>query len=773
MTATAPSRSPLPLPDADRALLPFLPLLYVAWADGNLESGEIKLAQSKLGVIPGMTVEQRTTLERWLDPAAPPSATDLQNLLALIRRLARERRSSAQHSLAALGQDLAGEDHGPAVAQALAELESAIGVVGREASRGLLAIDLPPEPVSKKTAAFDVAALTAWFDRDYPEVRAKIRQRLREPIFRYRYGLSKEDYREVVFDWVKELARDGYGAIGFPKQYGGGGDMGAFIGAFETLALHDHSLVIKYGVQFGLFGGSIFQLGTARHHAKYLKDVGTAALPGCFAMTELGHGSNVRDLKTLARYDQAKGEFVIHTPDDGARKEWIGGAARHARMATVFTQLEVDGKGYGVHAILVPIRDAAGKPMPGVRIADCGEKEGLNGVDNGRLWFDNVRVPRENLLNRFADVTERGEYVSPIASPSRRFFTMLGTLVAGRVSLGCAAHSAAKTALTVAIRYGEARRQFGPDGAPEMRVLDYRTHQLRLFPALATTYAIDAAMKLLVQRYVKRTDDDREVETLAAALKAFSSWHTIEVLQLARECCGGQGILTLNRIGPLRADLDVYTTFEGDNTVLMQLVAKGLLTAYKQQFGELKFSGVLKFLGKGAANALVSLDPITPRLTEQAHLRDPEFHRAAFRYREDRLLASAVRRLKQGLDAGKDSFDALNDVQDHLVTLAEAHAERVVLEAFTEARKGVKDAGVRSQLDRMATLYAVSRLVRHDGWYLACGYFEGNKARALRVLQGVLCTEVRPHAVALVDAFGIPDEVLAAPIAFSPLPPSL
>jgi acyl-CoA oxidase len=575
-----------------------------------------------------------------------------------------------------------------------------------------------------------------------------------------------------VFDWVRLLAKDGYGALGFPRKFGGGEDLGAFIATFDTLALHDFSLVVKFGVQFGLFGGSIFQLGTERHHARYLKEIGTAALPGCFAMSELGHGSNVRDVRTVARYDRDAGEFVIHTPDDGARKEWIGGAARHARLATVFCQLEVDGQEFGVHAILVPIRDAGGRPMPGVRIADCGEKEGLNGVDNGRLWFDQVRVPRENLLNRFADVTADGKYVSPIASPSRRFFTMLGTLVAGRVSVGSAAHSAAKTALTVAIRYGARRRQFGPEGAAEVPLLDYRTHQLRLLPALATTYAIDAALKELVARYVRRTDDDREVETLAAALKAFSSWHAIETIQAARECCGGQGFLTVNRIAPLRADLDVFTTFEGDNTVLMQLVAKGLLTAYRHQFGELKLAGALRYLGRGAAQALATLDPVTPRLTDARHLRDPKFHRTAFRYREERLLASAARRLKRRLDEGRDSFDALNEVQDHLVTLAAAHAERVALEAFADARAGIADAGVRAQLDRLGTLYAVSRLVRHEGWYLSCGYFEGGKARALRALEAELCAEVRPHAVALVDGFGIPDEVLAAPIAFTALPAS-
>src|SRR5438046_1850972 len=214
-------------------------------------------------------------------------------------------------------------------------------------------------------------------------------------------------------------------------------------------------------------------------------------------------------------------------------------AARDGRMAAVFAQLVTGGQGRGVHVFLVPIRDERGRACPGVRIEDCGEKGGLNGVDNGRLWFDQVRVPREALLDRFGAVAPDGSYTSPIANDTRRFFTMLGTLVSGRVSVAGAGLSAAKLALTIAIRYGLTRRQFRAPGSDrEVTLLDYLQHQRRLLPALATTYALHFAQEALVTALHDAGDGDsadeaeqRRLETLAAGLKAVSTWHTTQTIQ--------------------------------------------------------------------------------------------------------------------------------------------------------------------------------------------------------------------------------------------------
>src|SRR3954447_6699878 len=332
--------------------------------------------------------------------------------------------------------------------------------------------------------------LSTLLDGEYAEVRDKVREWLSQPGNEPVDDLPVEDHRQKVLEWARELSSRGDTAMGYPVRYGGQDAVGQGVAAFETLALGDLSLLVKCGVQFGLFGGAILHLGTERHHERYLRDVATLELPGCFAMTETGHGSNVQALGTTATYDPEAQEFVVHTPDDDARKDYIGNAARDGRLAVVFAQLIAGGEERGVHALLVPIRDEQGNPCDGVRLEDCGAKLGLNGVDNGRIWFDHVRVPRENLLDRYAQVHADGTYFSPIENPTRRFFTMIGTLIQGRISVSGASISATKVALTIAVRRALERRQFGPPGEDEALLMDYRTHQRRLLPALAKTYAL-------------------------------------------------------------------------------------------------------------------------------------------------------------------------------------------------------------------------------------------------------------------------------------------
>jgi acyl-CoA oxidase len=615
-------------------------------------------------------------------------------------------------------------------------------------------------------------------DGEHADIRDRVREGLERPDIVPEHDLGLEEYRARVTGWMRELAADGDPAMGFPKAYGGQDAVARSVAAFETLAFGDLSLLVKCGVQFGLFGGAVLHLGTERHHERYLRDIVTVDLPGCFAMTETGHGSNVQALGTTATYEPESQEFVVHTPVADAQKDYIGNAARDGRIAAVFAQLIVGGENRGVHALLVPLRDEGGSVLPGVEIEDCGPKLGLNGVDNGRIRFDHVRVPREALLDRFGGVTAEGDYRSEIESATRRFFTMIGTLVQGRVSISGAAISAAKVALVIAVRYAAGRRQFGPpDGAGEVPLLDYRTHQRRLLIPLAATYAYHFAQRRLVAELhdvFSREDFGRarrQLETLAAAVKAVTTWHATHAIQTCREACGGWGYLRGARFAALKADTDVFTTFEGDNTVLLQLAAKNLLTDYRDEFTELNPLGMAAFYAGQAVETLAErsalrellgrlADELLPGRDEDGDLLEHDTQLELFRWRQRHVLAGVARRLKRGIDADREPFEVFLECQDHIVAAGRAWADLVVLEAFAAAVEHCDDLSLRPLLGRVCSLYALSRVEEERGWYQEHGRLSSVRSKSVIKAVNALCAELRPAAEPLVEAFGVPERQL-------------
>ncbi|MDA2890279.1 acyl-CoA dehydrogenase [Mycolicibacterium sp. BiH015] len=613
-------------------------------------------------------------------------------------------------------------------------------------------------------------------DGRFRDVKNRMRLELSNEIFRPHYTPNTVIARTKVAEQMRIMASRGAAEDGFKKEHGGNGDVGAAVTQIEMLAMSDLSLMVKAGVQWGLFGGAIENLGTERHHEAYVKRLIDLDLLGCFAMTETGHGSDVQSLETTATYDPATQEFVIDSPTRTSRKDYIGGAAQTARVAAVFAQLITpDGTKHGVHCFVVPIRDDKGEDLPGVTTSDCHYKGGLPGVDNGRIQFDQVRIPRENLLNKYADVAPDGTYSSPIENPNRRFFTMLGTLIRGRVTVGGSAGAAARVALDIATRYALERRQFSdPDGG-EVLLMDYLVHQRRLFPLIARSYALQFAQNELVAKcHELQTADDpdpeeqRELESRAAGLKAANTWHATRAIQEAREACGGAGYLAENRLIALKADTDVFTTFEGDNHVLFQLVAKELLTAYAD---DIKGMSPVEWVGFAARFAGERVMKRTAAQTIMQTILDTRedneeegslFNRGTqvkmFEDREEYMLASVARRL-QSKSKEMSAFEAFNSVQDHVLHVAQAHIDRIILEAFVAGIASCEDRTAREILGMVCDLYALSVIEEDKAWFVEHRFLSTERAKA--VTRGIndRCRRLRPYAELLVDGFGIPEQL--------------
>ncbi|WP_084452798.1 acyl-CoA dehydrogenase family protein [Janibacter indicus] len=620
--------------------------------------------------------------------------------------------------------------------------------------------------------------IRAVLDGRWEAIRQQLRADPRFPVAEPDLRLDLEQHRARTLELVTALTDSELVRATLPVELGGTGDVGASVTGLEMIGHGDLSVFVKAGVQFGLFGGAIANLGTERHHREYLPGMADLSLPGCFAMTETGHGSDVQSILTMATYDPETDELVVHSPSPAARKDYIGGAARDARLAAVFAQLVVGEEQHGVHCVLVPLRDESGQPMPGVTIGDCGTKLGLKGVDNGRLMFDQVRVPRANLLNKYGDIDDQGRYSSPIESVNRRFFTMLGTLVRGRVTVAAGAGAATRSALTLAVRYGLQRTQFTyPDGEHEVVVMDYRAHQRKLLPRLARSYALALAQNVLTGKLAdistgEITDESsqRELEARAAGLKAITTEHANDTIQACREACGGAGYMALNRFADLKADTDVFATFEGDNTVLLQLLAKGMLTDYRSDFQELDTRGAILFGARQVTTSVIEHTiggSIIQRLISGAPgkdgdnaLEDRGGQLAVFEDRESHLTETLAMRLRRAGEEGADSFRVFNEAQDHLLESARAHIDRIALEAFVTAIEEAPDGPGRDLLNLVCDLFVFSTVEANRAWFMEHGRLSASQSKGVVARVNELCGELRPHAATLVGGFGIPDHWL-------------
>lgn len=620
------------------------------------------------------------------------------------------------------------------------------------------------------------SSLRRALDGQFADRRAAARQTFPAERLHRDPGQSLEAARDWVLSRLKELSAAGFGGAGLMRHADDTPDPAAAVIAFEMLAHGDLSTLIKSGVQFGLFGGAVTNLGSRWHHDTYLGDITSMKLLGCYAMTELGHGSDVANLETTITYIPETDEFEVNSETPSATKAYIGNAARDGTMAVVFGQLLVRGRNHGVHAVLVPIRDAEGD-LPGVTTSDHGGKGGLLGIDNGRIRFSRVRVPRRMLLDRYGGVDASGHYSSPIDNPNRRFFTMLGTLVRGRVCVAAGGGIAVRRALSIATRYALRRRQFPAPGSPDgVLLLDYLATQRKLLPAIARAYALGFAQNELTAALVRiqsGTDhserDQRELETRAAGLKAATTRFANDTIQVCREVCGGAGYMAENQLVGLRADADVFATFEGDNTVLLQLVTKALLTDYKQVWGDLDRAAMVQatakvisstVLERTAANRLIErLVTAARRQPEALATGDRGWHAYLFEERERHSLEALARRTRQ---AAKHGFDGVNRLQDHMLFVARAHLERVSLEAFIAGIEACTDPQAREVLERLCTLYALSSLAEDRAWFLEHNRISVGRSKAIGAQINALCGELRPNALALVEGLGIPGSWLGA-----------
>ncbi|XP_015217957.1 acyl-coenzyme A oxidase-like protein isoform X1 [Lepisosteus oculatus] len=535
----------------------------------------------------------------------------------------------------------------------------------------------------------------------------------------------------------------------------------------EVLCAADMGTGVKMGVVCGLFGGAVTNLGSPEQKTKWYLPVRELQFTGMFAMTERGHGSNVRGILTEARYESGSQEFIISTPCEDAKKMYIGNAMK-GNFAAVFAQLIMNGESQGPHCFIVPIRDQNGNMYPGVTAIDMQHKEGLHGVDNGILVFDSVRIPRENLLSKFGSVSAAGVYHSPINSKGARFSAMLAALTPTRLALTVQAMAAMKLGLIIAVRYSHSRRQFGPKDQEEVKIIEHQTQYLRLMPhlacALALTFTTRSAAEVMDGELCRGRDlmKNRALQALVAGLKAYSTWENLACLQDCRECTGGMGFMMANRIPSLKCDSDVFVTFEGDNVVMLQVVVRELLTQYTKQLQDGAVLGHLKNWTRSASDSLRTsfLGFSTDKVG------DLSFLLKAVNYRERVLQRSLAARLYTKVEKNREEFfQAWNSCLHHITSLALAHIHRVTLEQFALAVEGCRVKEDQALLTKFCLLHGTRLVYQERAWYMEHNYLTPSTSRQIRNQLLDLCKSVKDEALRVVSDFNMPECCIQAPIA--------
>ena len=663
---------------------------------------------------------------------------------------------------------------------------------------------LDPE---RAKASFSSRELTYFLDGGKASTRLKelVAASLRDdPVFVdfNRHDLTRSDSRERTMAKIHQcidvvrsrmsdssdssIAVDGQGDVHSQEVGTRSGSPKAFEDAFyRCLGSLDAAWSIRLGVHFGLFAGALNGQGTDEQRKLYETDLQRMNITTCYAMTELGSGSYLQGLETTATFDVDTDEFVIHSPTLTSTKIWIGGAAETATHAVVYARLIVKRVDHGIFGFIVQLRDRSTFALrAGVMIGDMGAKYGRAGLDNGFIQFTEHRIPRANMLQRWARVDRDGTFHPP-HSKQMSYSALLAT----RVELFSSSSETLKKAVTIAVRYGLVRKQFpdvmnphAPLNQSTQQLMNYQTHQYRLLPLIAQALALQftaVQMTLDTARLTAQFDAHQaealeqlpEMHSTSAGLKAFGTWMVLEGIEQCRQCCGGLGYSAHSGLPSLLSDYAVMPQWEGDNTILALQTARYIVKQWnhlRQTKQEPK--GFMRYMTRSLSVSSpskrvieVNVDSIESCMSVDTCI---ELHRRATVHAVD----SIARRVYEPIDSGKLSLAQsmhLNSVD--LLIVSRLHCRLYMLHCMA-VHASTAPKALQPVLTRLVLLFGLhsieSDCASGVSMYMLCSGVISVDSMQVYVFGCIrrLMLELRPDVCALIDAFNLPDFILDSPL---------
>lgn len=352
-----------------------------------------------------------------------------------------------------------------------------------------------------------------------------------------------DESRQIPPELIKELGELGFLAPYVPAEYGGAGltyTQTAIVG--EELARAEAGLATFMGAHNSLCCYPIINFGTDEQKKKYLPKLATGEFIGSFALTEPEAGSDSSNIKTTAIISEDKTHFVVN-----GHKQWI----TNGDVADVIILLCMTDPAKGLMGISPLIIE---KGMPGYSTGHIEDTMGIRGSHQTELFFDNVKVPVENVVGGPGNV-------------GKGFKIAMNTLDGGRIGMGSAAVGIAHQALTEALQYAKTRVQFGKAitefQATQWKLADYGTQ-------------IQAA-RWLVFHAAWLKDNGQKCTREAAMAKMYASDIGVQVCIEAIQIMGGYGYSREYPAERHLRDIKIKQIYEGTNEIQRLVISREII----------------------------------------------------------------------------------------------------------------------------------------------------------------------------------------------------